>query len=63
MKTKGLIQPYVDIINMLKEQLETQREMTQVYREHNQVLQEHINQSDKHMDELIDIMKQLNKRL
>ena len=61
MKTKGLTQPFVDIINILKEQLETQKEITQVYKEHNHFLQEHLNQSNKHMDEVILIMKQLNE--
>ena len=56
-----LVEKYKETIEMLKEHLETQKQITQVYKEHSQHLQEQLDKSIIMIDELVRINKQLVK--
>lgn len=56
-----LIEKYKETIELLKEHLESQKQLTQLYKEHSQVLQDQLGRSLEMVDELVEINKKLIK--
>lgn len=56
-----LIEKYKETIELLKEHLESQKQLTQLYKEHSQVLQDQLGRSLEMVDELIEMNKKLIK--
>ena len=56
-----LIEKYKETIELLKEHLESQKQLTQVYKEYSVSLLEQLNKTMKMVDELVEINKKLLK--
>lgn len=56
-----LLEKYQETIELLKEHLESQKQLTQMYKEHSQVLQDQLDNSIRMVGELIEINKKLVK--
>ena len=56
-----LLEKYQETIKLLKEHLESQKQLTQLYKEHSQVLKDQLDKSVKMVGELVEINKKLVK--
>jgi len=56
-----LLEKYQETIELLKEHLESQKQLTQMYKEHSQVLQDQLDNSIRMVGELVEINKKLVK--